>query len=65
MARVKTAELFDHFAVQMRLALDEAVEKTLPGMDVDRQRLYREFRRSLGARCKVWENVPNQAIDAD
>jgi hypothetical protein len=65
MARVKSAELFEHFNVQMRQALDEAVEKTLPGTEVDRQRLYREFRRALGARCKMWENLPNQAVDAD
>ena len=65
MARVKSADLFDQFAIQMRQALDEAVEKTLPGTEVDRQRLYREFRRSLAARCKAWENVPNQVVDAD
>ena len=65
MARVKMTEVVDHLNVQVRAALDEAVERTLPGVEVDRRQLYREFRRALGARCKTWENVPNQVIDAE
>ncbi len=65
MARVKVTEIVDHLAPQLRAALDEAVERTLPGVEVDRSRLYREFRRALGTRVKAWENVPNGAVDAD
>jgi|GEM_PF-1166827 len=65
MARVKVADLVDHLTPQMRTALDEAVERTLPGVEVDRRKLYLEFRRALVTRCKQWENVPNAAVDAD
>jgi hypothetical protein len=65
MARIKVTEIVDHLAPQLRAALDEAVERAVPGVEVDRARLYREFRRALGARVKAWENVPNAAVDAD
>jgi hypothetical protein len=65
MARIKVTDIIDHLSVQIRGALDEAVERTLPGVEVDRAKLYREFRRALGARCKTWENAPNAAVDAD
>ncbi len=35
------------------------------GVEVDRARLYREFRRALGTKTKMWENVPNAAVDAE
>lgn len=65
MARVKPAEIFDYFNPQMRAALDEAVERALPGAEVDRRKLYLEFRRGLATRLKAWENVPAAAVDAD
>jgi hypothetical protein len=65
MARIKLVEIVDHLSPQLRAALDEALEHTLPGVEVDHGRLYREFRRALGARAKMWENVPNSAVDAE
>lgn len=65
MARIKPAEIFEHLNPQMRAALDEAVERTLPGVEVDRRKLYLEFRRALATRLKAWENVPASAVDAD
>jgi hypothetical protein len=65
MARIKPGEIFDHLNPQMRAALDEAVERALPGVEVDKRQLYLEFRRALATRCKQWENVPNAAVDAE
>lgn len=65
MARIKPAEIFDHLNMQMRAALDEAVSRVLPGVEVDRRQLYLEFRRALAQKLKAWENVPNSAVDAD
>lgn len=65
MARIKPVEMLDHFAPQVRAALDEAVEKTLPGVEVDRRQLYLAFRRALSAKLKQWENVPAAVVDAD
>ncbi len=65
MARIKLVEIVDQMAPQVRAALDEAVERTVPGVAVDRAMLYREFRRALGTRVKMWENVPNSTVDAE
>jgi hypothetical protein len=65
MARVKPVELFDHFNPQMRAALDEAIAKVLPGVEVDKRALYLEFRLALNRKVKQWENVPNPAVDSD
>ncbi|OQA45112.1 MAG: hypothetical protein BWY52_01391 [Chloroflexi bacterium ADurb.Bin325] len=65
MARVKPQELFDQFNPQMRAALEEALNKLLPDVQVDRRMLYLEFRLALNRKFKQWENVPNSAVDAD
>ena len=65
MARIKSQEIFDHLNPQMRAALDEAVARALPGIEVDKRQLYLEFRRALALKLKPWENVPNAAVDAD
>jgi len=65
MARIKPVEVFDHFAPQVRAALDEAVDKALPGVEVDRRQFYQAFRRALSAKLRQWENVPAAVVDAD
>lgn len=65
MARIKPTEIFDHLNPQMRAALDEALTKLLPDAQVDRRMLYLEFRLALNRKFKLWENVPNSAVDAD
>jgi hypothetical protein len=65
MARIRPGEILDHLNPQVRAALDEAVARTLPGVEVDKRQLYVEFRRTLALKLKQWENVPNAAVDAD
>lgn len=43
MARIKSAEIFDHLNLQMRAALDAAVGRALLGMEVDKRQLYLEL----------------------
>ncbi len=65
MARIKMLEIVEALAQPLRGALDEAVDKALPGAQVDKAQLFREFRRALLARSKQWERVPNSAVDED
>lgn len=65
MARIKMLEITEALAAPMRGALDEALDKTLPGVEADKAQLFREFRRALLARTKPWERVPNSAVDED
>ncbi len=65
MARIKPVDVFDHLAPQVRAALDEAVDKTLPGVEVDKRQLYLAFRRAVATKLKLWENVPAGAVGSD
>ena len=65
MARIRPGDIFDHLNPQVRAALDEAVARTLPDVEVDKRQLYLEFRRALALKLKQWENVPNAAVDTD
>ena len=65
MARIRPNDIFDHLNPQMRAALDEAVDKTLPGIEVDKRQLSLAFRRAMAAKLKPWENVPPATVDAD
>ena len=65
MARIRPNDIFDHFNPQLRAALDAAVDKTLPDVEVDKRQLYLAFRRALSAKLKPWESVPSSAVDAD
>ena len=65
MARIRPNDIFEHLNPQMRAALDEAVDKTLLGVEVDKRQLYLAFRRALTAKLKPWESVPAAAVDAD
>ncbi len=64
-ARIKMLEIVEALAVPLRGALDEAVDRAAPGVEVDKAQLFREFRRALLARSKQWERVPNSAVDED
>ncbi len=65
MARIKMLEIVEALVQPLRGALDEAVDKALPGVQVDKAQLFREFRRALLARSKQWERVPSSAVDED
>jgi hypothetical protein len=65
MARIRPNDIFEHLTPRLRAALDEAVDKTLPGVEVDKRQLYLAFRRALMAKLKPWEIVPAAAVDAD
>jgi hypothetical protein len=64
MARVRMVELVEALSPQLRAALDEALTANLPAdTPVDRQKLFRDFRRILAVRCKPWERVPDSVVD--
>ena len=65
MARVKVEEVIDHLSIEMRKALKQAVENTIPDAEFDERELFRNFRRSVRRKCNTWENVPDRYVDAD
>jgi hypothetical protein len=64
MAQVKIEEIIDHLSHEMKRALEDAVERTIPGVSFDRDELFRQFRKAVYRKCSVWEKVPDQYIQA-
>lgn len=65
MARVKMDELVDHLSSEMKKALDDTLQKHFAGQSYDRNAFFRDFTRNVYRRCNVWENVPDQYVEAD
>jgi hypothetical protein len=65
MARVKIEEIVDHLSSEMSRALEDAVDRTFPNEQFDRNALFREFRRAVGRQCRRWENVPDHYVETD
>lgn len=65
MARVNIDEIVDHLSTEMRKALKQAVENTIPDAEFDERELFRNFRRSVARKCATWENVPDHYVDSD
>lgn len=64
MARIRPNDIFDHLNPQLRAALDEAVEKTLPGVAVDKRQLYNELEFIRGeVYANVWQTDRIARID--
>lgn len=65
MARVKMEGIVDHLSSEMKRALGRAVTRTLPGVEFDRSKLYREFKRAVASRCSTWERIPDRCVESE
>lgn len=65
MARIKIEDIIEHLDYDMKRALEDAVQRVIPNADVDRNTLFREFRKAVGRKCSTWENVPDHYIEFD
>ena len=62
MADVQIEEIVDHLSSEMRSALQETVERCVPGTNFDSHELFREFRRAVARKCNQWERVPDNYV---
>ncbi len=62
MARVRIEEVINHLSSEMRGALKQAVQRTMPDVEFDSNRLFREFKRAVGRKCSTWEQVPDRLV---
>lgn len=65
MARVKIEEIIDHLDTDIRKALSEAVNRTIPDAEFNDRELFRNFRRAVCRKCSIWESVLDQYVEAD
>ena len=62
MAQIAIEEVVDHLRMEMKRALEQAVNEVLPESDFDRQALYRAFKRAVRRKCNTWESVPDHYV---
>jgi hypothetical protein len=62
MAQVQIDEVVYHLSFQMKRALKDAVEKTIPGVNFDDSQLFRNFKSAVWRKCSQWENVPDRYV---
>jgi len=63
MARVKIQKIIEHLDYDMKRALEDAISEVLPQANVDRDELYRAFRRAVGRKCSTWVNVSDNDVE--
>ena len=62
MAEVEIEEIVDHLRREMTRALEEAVQKVLPGIEFDRKALFKAFKLAVRKKCRTWEEVPEKLV---
>lgn len=62
MALVKVNAIVEYVAFKLKPVLEEAVTKTAPGIQFDKDELWKEFLRIVNRKCSVWAKVPDTYI---
>jgi len=57
MARVRIQSIVARLDYEMKRALEDAVRRVLPEAQIDRARLFKEFRKAVGKKASVWVDV--------
>jgi len=66
MARIKIQNIIERMDYDMRRALRDAVERTLPEMEyLDDRELFRNFVRAVGRKCSTWERVSDSYVEIE
>ena len=65
MPKVKIGPIVEHLQGPLSLALGEAVREVMPGAKFDEQALLGAFRRAVDRKCRAWESVKPQHVEAD
>ena len=63
MARVKIERVVEHLDQDLKKALAEAVEKTIPNARFDKNALFKAFVKAVDRKCSTWESVPDQYVE--
>ena len=62
MSLVKIEDMVESLSYNFKRVLEDAVERTVPEADFDRNKLFLEFKRSIRRKCSTWETVPDRYI---
>lgn len=62
MAEVKIDSVIDKHDYDMKRALEAALSEVLPDVDIDRNELYRAFKRAVDRKLSTWVTVNDQDV---
>jgi hypothetical protein len=65
MAKVKIENVLESIDYGIKRALEDAVNRTIPNAQFDRNQLFREFLKAVGRKCSTWERIPDRFIESD
>lgn len=63
MAKVRIEDIVDHLDTEIRSALRETIKNHFPDLNFDERELFRTFRRMVGRKCSIWEDVPDDLVE--
>lgn len=63
MARVRIQSIIEHLDYDMKRALEDALSRFMPDANIDRNELYREFRKAVGRKSSTWVDVNDQDVE--
>jgi hypothetical protein len=62
MARIKIQSVIEKLDYELKRALEDAVGEVMPGAHIDRDELYRAFKRAVGRKCSTWVRIPDHHV---
>lgn len=62
MAQVKIQSIIDKLDYEMKRALEDAITRVVPDLNVDRNTLYREFYKAVGRKSSTWVTVNDSDV---
>lgn len=65
MVRINIESVVEGLDYDLKRALEAAVKEAIPGAEVNRNTLFRAFRRAVGRKCSTWVTVPDSCVRVD
>ncbi len=62
MAQIKINAMIEWVEYRLKPALEEAVVNAIPGVQVDKDLLWKEFIGVVNKKCSIWANIPDSYI---
>jgi hypothetical protein len=62
MAQVKLNVFIEWVDYRLKTALEEAVTNAIPGVRIDKEKLWKEFVGVVNRKCSVWAKVPDTYV---
>ena len=63
MAKVKIQSIVEKLDYDMKRALEDALSRVAPDLNIDRNEVYREFRRAVGRKFSTWVSVSDSDVE--